>query len=175
VAREWNRVFKSAWLGWGDGLRIPALEWFPEFAADALSGVPHTSDARVGPLSSLASAGQSAMSRAALLQPLEARLDDYLDQPGARAAIEAFATDIAGRFDTQLQTGTLDGVRGRAVYPDFALYVVIEGITLGIALYTLEDDFFDLFLDLLWPPPPPSGPLIGGCLAGGTLGGNAFD
>ena len=175
VAREWNRVFKSAWLGWGNLLTIPSLEWFPDFAADALSGVPYTSDASVGPLSSLTSLGQGGMSRAALLQPLEVRLDDYLDQPGARAAIEAFATDIASRFDTQLQTGTLDNVRGRAVYPDFALYVVIEGITLGIALYTLEDDFFDLFLDLLWPPPPPTGPLIGGCLAGGTLGGNAFD
>jgi hypothetical protein len=167
VARRWNRIFKSAWLGWGDRLTIPGLEWFPEFAADALSGVPHTSDASTGPLSSLVSGGQSAMSRASLLLALEVALDDYLDQPGARAAIEAFATDIASRFDAQLQTGTLDGVTGRAVYPDFALFVVVAGVLLYL------EEFSDLIE--LWPPPPPRGALIGLCLAGGTLGGNAFD
>ena len=171
VAREWNRVFKSAWLGWGDGLSIPDLAWFPEFAADALSGVPHTSDATTGPLSSLASGGEGGMSRASLLAALELRLDDYLDQPGARAAIDAFATDLASRFNTQLQTGTLDGVTGRAVYPDFALYVVIA----GALLFTGEFDELVNFLIDVWPPPPPRGALIGLCLAGGSLGGNAFD
>ncbi|HSC06071.1 MAG TPA: hypothetical protein VLD59_04535, partial [Steroidobacteraceae bacterium] len=36
------------------------------------------------------------------------------------------------------------------------------------------EDFFNLFLEFLWPQPPPTGPVIGGCLAGGTLGGNAL-
>lgn len=171
VAREWNRIFKTAWLGWGDRLWIPDLEWFPDFAADALSGVPQTSNASTGPLSSLASAGFSGMSRSSLLLQLEVRLDDYLDQPGARAAIEAFATDIGTRFDTQLQTGTLDGVRGTAVYPDFALYVVVAGTLLFTGQF---DELFNFVFDV-WPPPPPRGPLIGLCLAGGTLGGNAFD
>jgi hypothetical protein len=111
------------------------------------------------------------MSRSSLLLQLEVRLDDYLDQPGARAAIEAFATDIGTRFDTQLQTGTLDGVRGTAVYPDFALYVVVAGTLLFTGQF---DELFNFVFDV-WPPPPPRGPLIGLCLAGGTLGGNAFD
>jgi hypothetical protein len=170
VAREWNRIFKAAWLGWGDRLSIPDLEWFPEFAADALSGVPHTSNASTGPLGSLMSTGQDGMRRASLLQALEVRLDDYLHQPGARAAIEAFATDIGTRFDTQLQTGTLDGITGRAVYPDFALYVVLG----GILLFTGEFDELVGFLIDVWPPPPPRGALIGLCLPGGAFGNNAF-
>jgi len=146
VARDWNRIFKSAWLAWGDRLEIPNLPWFPDFAGDGVVGVPHFSVATTGPLGTLTSSGRSAMTRTSLQQALEFALQDYVNQPRAMAAIDAFASDISGRFDTQLQIGTLDGVDGGVIY----------------------------LPDQLWPLPPLSGPMSGICGFGGRLGGNAF-
>jgi hypothetical protein len=178
VAREWNRVFKSAWLGWGDQLRIPDLPWFPAFAGDDfLSGVPHTSGATTGALGTLRSDGRDALTRAAITRELEFRLQDYLDQPGAIEAIDAFATDISGRFDTQLQTGTIDNVTGTAIYPDFAAWaatvVVVSGVYIALEQFEGVIDAVGFILDA-WPPPPTHGPLIGVCRHGGRFGNNAF-
>jgi len=171
VAREWNRVFKAAWLGWGDRLEIPDLRWFPEFAGDDfVSGVPHQSPAVTGPIGSLESPGTAAMTPPVLLADLEFRLQDYLDQPGAPEALDAFASDVGGRFQDALATGTIDGVRGEAVYPDFALFVVVEGVAFAL---DGPEGALDV-LTTLWPPPPPRGPLIGACLSGGTFGSAAF-
>lgn len=177
VARDWNRVFKSAWLGWGDALSIPDLPWFPAFAgSDFLSGIPHNSAAATGPLGSLESIGRDAMTRASLKQELEFRLQDYLNQPGASAAIDAFATEISSRFDAQLQSGTIDGVAGVAVYPDFAAVLVGFVVLAGVTIATEGESLGDLieFVQDIWPPPPPRGPLIGACQSGGSFNASAF-
>lgn len=175
VSRDWNRVFKTAWLGWGDGLTIPDLPWFPDFAGDDfLSGVPHTSPATTGPLGTLRSDGRDALTRAAIKQELEFRLQDYLDQPGASEAIDAFATDISARFDAQLQTGTIDNVTGTAVYPDFAAWAAGLVVVGTVAVATEEYELVFEFLSTFWPPPPTHGPLIGACQRGGSFGSSAF-
>lgn len=118
IARDWDSAFKSSWDLWAANVTIPALPWYPAFAAWPGPVAPPTSNSP-SPLSSLISSKVTAMSPPSLSGTLQAKLGTAAIQQDAKSAIQIFAADLGARFGQCMAGCMVTNVIGSGPVPNF--------------------------------------------------------
>lgn len=128
IARDWDVAFKSSWDLWAANVTIPALPWYPSFAAWPGPVAPPTPNT-ASPLSALVSPRITAMTPPALTESLQAKLGIAASQQDAKTAILSFAGDLGARFSQCMAGCMVVNVMGSGPVPTFSqgLQGVIPG------------------------------------------------
>ncbi|GAB4345326.1 MAG: hypothetical protein Kow006_02410 [Gammaproteobacteria bacterium] len=119
IARKFSEAVQQAWQTWQHAASVPALPWYPGFAAWPAAKAPPTTNVPT-PLASIASAGAPELAPPALVTRITARLGNAASQPGAQDAIHLFATRFGARFANWLATAQVEKVMGSGNVPSFA-------------------------------------------------------
>lgn len=120
VASAWDDAFVGSWQAWANGITIPALPWYAwngaiSFALYPGSYAPPTPNLAT-PLSFMYSATTSALEADNLAAVVKAALG--VSGADVSSAVDAFASDVAGRFDRS-QDLPVTYVMGQGPVPSF--------------------------------------------------------
>lgn len=118
IAERFAAAVAAAWTSWHEALRVPALPWYPAFAAFPGPNAVPTPNVPT-PLSALVSAQEAQLLPPALRNRIVAALGPLAQQPGASAAVEQFAGRFAARFQVWRTVVIVKGVIGSGPVPGF--------------------------------------------------------
>jgi hypothetical protein len=130
IAQAWDGAFQAAWTEWSGKAMIPALPWYPAFAAFPDSVAPPMPNLPV-PLGALISPGLTAMAPHALAGGIRTATGVAADAGPAAQAIDAFSTALSTRFTVFLTVGMVMNVMGSGPVPSFAPPLVPVGPVSG--------------------------------------------
>lgn len=119
IAQGWAKAFKESWEQWAKNVTIPGLPFYPAFSAFPGPTAPPMPNVPF-PLASMPSSAAAAMSPGALSQKVLANIGSVADSQTVKSAVNAFATDLGGRFATCLGACQLMNVLGSGPIPTFA-------------------------------------------------------
>ena len=118
IAQGWDRAFKEAWEQWAKKTTIPGLPFYPAFSALPMATAPPMPNVPF-PLSALVSAGAPAMTPPGISQKVLSKLGDVARHQKVKNAVNAFATDLGGRFASCMARCQLMTVMGSGPIPSF--------------------------------------------------------
>ena len=118
IAQGWDRAFKEAWEQWAKKTTIPGLPFYPAFSALPMASAPPMPNVPF-PLSALVSAGAPAMTPPGISQKVLSKLGNLAKHQKVKNAVNAFATDIGGRFAACMAGCRLMTVMGSGPIPSF--------------------------------------------------------
>lgn len=119
IAQNWDLAFKSAWDIWATHTTIPGLPWYPALGAWPGAVAPPTANTP-SPLSTLVSGGIAAMSPGSLATAIQTKVGSQATSPGAAAAINGFANELAARFAQCQATCQVLNVMATGKVPNYA-------------------------------------------------------
>lgn len=119
IAQGWDKAFKESWENWAKDISIPALPFYPPFAAwpgptaPPLANIPH-------PLGALYSRGFPGMDPNAIYKKVLAKLGTGANSPTARVAVKMFGDDIGSRFGLCMTACSVQEVMGSGSFPSYS-------------------------------------------------------
>jgi hypothetical protein len=128
VASGFSAAVGDAWRAWTDSIRVPALPWYPPFAAWPAAQAPPTPNVPT-PLAALAQT-RASLSESALAAGIKGRVGPAKDWPGA-SGIDAYAGWLARSVDAAVAATMVTNVTGSGPVPSFAPPYVPVGPVAG--------------------------------------------